>query len=148
MSVVRNEFEMGENEPASVMFKRLQSMLFDWHNYGNNTIGARSDIENVRIENLQAFYRKYYQPDNAVLTVAGKFDEQETLNWIVATFGKLPRPSRTLPEHWTQWSQRPTASASSCCDARAKCSSDRGLSDTVQPARRRRRHRHGGRDPR
>jgi zinc protease len=56
MSVVRNEFEMGENDPASVMLKRLQSMLFDWHNYGNSTIGARSDIENVRIENLQAFY--------------------------------------------------------------------------------------------
>jgi zinc protease len=106
MSVVRNEFEMGENEPASVMFKRLQSMLFDWHNYGNSTIGARSDIENVRIENLQAFYRKYYQPDNAVLTVAGKFDEQQALNWVVAAFGKLPRPSRTLPEHWTQ---EPTA---------------------------------------
>jgi zinc protease len=77
MSVVRNEFEMGENEPASVLFKRLQAMLFDWHNYGNSTIGARSDIENVRIENLQAFYRKFYQPDNAVLTVAGKFDEQK-----------------------------------------------------------------------
>jgi len=106
MSVVRNEFEMGENEPASVMFKRLQSMLFDWHNYGNSTIGARSDIENVRIENLQAFYRKYYQPDNAVLTVAGKFDEQQALNWVVAAFGKLPRPSRTLQEHWTQ---EPTA---------------------------------------
>ncbi|MEF8701784.1 MAG: pitrilysin family protein [Candidatus Accumulibacter sp. UW26] len=101
MSVVRNEFEMGENEPASVLFKRLQAMLFDWHNYGNSTIGARSDIENVRIENLQAFYRKFYQPDNAVLTVAGQFDERKVLDWIVATFGALPRPTRSLPEHWT-----------------------------------------------
>jgi zinc protease len=79
MSVVRNEFEMGENNPSSVMLKRMQSLLFDWHNYGNSTIGARSDIENVKIENLQAFYRKYYQPDNAVLTVAGKFDEHQAL---------------------------------------------------------------------
>ena len=101
MSVVRNEFEMGENEPASVMFKRTQSLLFDWHNYGNSTIGARSDIENVRIENLRAFYRRFYQPDNAVLTVAGKFDEQKALDWIVASFGKLPRPTRLLPEQWT-----------------------------------------------
>ncbi|MBK8114023.1 MAG: insulinase family protein [Candidatus Accumulibacter sp.] len=101
MSVVRNEFEMGENDPASVMLKRLQSMLFDWHNYGNSTIGARSDIENVRIENLQAFYHQYYQPDNAVLTVAGKFDEQQALHWIVSTFGKLPKPARALPQHWT-----------------------------------------------
>ena len=101
MTVVRNEFEMGENDPASVMLKRMQSLLFDWHNYGNSTIGARSDIENVRIENLQAFYRTFYQPDNAVLTVAGKFDEQRTIERIVATLGKLPKPSRVLPEHWT-----------------------------------------------
>lgn len=101
MSVVRNEFEMGENDPTSVMLKRMQSLLFDWHNYGNNTIGARSDIENVRIENLQAFYRKYYQPDNAVLTLAGKFDEQQAIRWVVNTFGCLPKPARTLAESWT-----------------------------------------------
>ncbi|SBT05670.1 Peptidase M16 domain protein [Candidatus Accumulibacter aalborgensis] len=101
MTVVRNEFEMGESDPASVMLKRMQSMLFDWHNYGKNTIGARSDIENVRIENLRAFYRMYYQPDNAVLTVAGKFDEQKTMAWIAATFGKLPKPTRALPAYWT-----------------------------------------------
>ena len=101
MTVVRNEFEMGENDPASVMLKRMQSMLFDWHNYGNSTIGARSDIENVKIDNLQAFYRRFYQPDNAVLTVAGKFDEARTIDWIVATFGKLPKPGRALPAQWT-----------------------------------------------
>ncbi|WP_291991082.1 M16 family metallopeptidase [Candidatus Accumulibacter sp. ACC007] len=101
MSVVRNEFEMGENSPSRVMMKRLQSLLFDWHNYGNNTIGARSDIENVRIENLQTFYRNFYQPDNAVLTVAGKFDEQQAMKWIVASFGKLAKPTRKLAKQWT-----------------------------------------------
>lgn len=53
MSVVRNEYEMGENSPGSVMMKRMQSMLYDWHNYGKSTIGNRSDIENVEIGNLQ-----------------------------------------------------------------------------------------------
>lgn len=101
MTVVRNEFEMGENDPASVMLKRTQSLLFDWHNYRNNTIGARSDIENVGIENLQAFYRKYYQPDNAVLTIAGKFDEARAVRMIADTFGKLPRPKRVLAKSWT-----------------------------------------------
>lgn len=101
MTVVRNEFEMGENDPASVMLKRTQSLLFDWHNYRNNTIGARSDIENVRIDNLQAFYRKYYQPDNAVLTVAGKFGEARAVRMIADTFGKLPRPRRVLARPWT-----------------------------------------------
>jgi len=101
MTVVRNEYESGENNPIRVMLTRMQSMLYDWHNYGNSTIGARSDIENVRIENLQAFYRMYYQPDNAVLTVAGNFDERKTLNWITQAFGKIPKPKRALPVFWT-----------------------------------------------
>lgn len=101
MTVVRNEYEMGENKPVSVMLKRMQSVLFDWHAYGRNTIGARSDIENVPIENLQAFYRKWYQPDNAVLTVSGKFDEEKVLGWIEDTFGKIDRPERVLPKEWT-----------------------------------------------
>ncbi|MCX7174564.1 MAG: pitrilysin family protein [Proteobacteria bacterium] len=101
MTVVRNEFEMGENNPGSVLLKRMQSMAFDWHSYGRSTIGNRSDIENVRIENLQAFYRAYYQPDNAVLTVAGKFDPAAALGYIVAAFGKIAKPQRTLPPFWT-----------------------------------------------
>jgi len=101
MTVVRNEYEMGENQPFQVMFKRLFATAFDWHNYGHSTIGNRSDIENVRIENLQAFYRTYYQPDNAVLTVSGKFDVARTLPLIAETFGRIPRPKRTLPVLWT-----------------------------------------------
>ncbi len=101
MTVVRNEYERGENSPFSVLLKRLQSLAYDWHNYGNSTIGNRSDIENVKIENLQAFYRLYYQPDNAVLLVAGKFDESKTLNWIAQVFGNIPKPQRVLPVLWT-----------------------------------------------
>ncbi|NJD89219.1 MAG: insulinase family protein [Betaproteobacteria bacterium] len=100
-SVVRNEYEMGENSPFSVLLKRLQSVAYDWHSYGRSTIGNRSDIENVREENLQAFYRLYYQPDNAVLLVAGKFDEAKALALIADAFGKIPRPTRKLPPEWT-----------------------------------------------
>ncbi|HYM36009.1 MAG TPA: pitrilysin family protein, partial [Steroidobacteraceae bacterium] len=101
MSVVRNEYERGENNPGGVLSKRMQSVAFDWHNYQNSPIGNRSDIENVEIPNLQAFYRKYYQPDNAVLLVAGQFDEQKALRLINNTFGKIPTPTRTLPKLWT-----------------------------------------------
>ena len=80
MTVVRNEFEMGENDPASILQERVLSTAYLWHNYGKSTIGARADIENVPIDRLQAFYRTYYQPDNAVLLVAGKFDEAKTLD--------------------------------------------------------------------
>jgi zinc protease len=101
MTVVRNEFESGENSPSGVLMKRMQSVAFDWHSYGRSTIGNRSDIENVGIPNLQAFYRTYYQPDNAVLLVAGKFDVNSTLATIARQFGAIPKPSRTLPTFWT-----------------------------------------------
>lgn len=101
MSVVRNEFESGENLPFKVMLKRIQSVAFDWHSYGKSTIGNRSDIENVKIQNLQAFYRTYYQPDNAVLLIAGNFHVDQALMWVAKAFGPIARPKRKLPEFWT-----------------------------------------------
>lgn len=101
MTVVRNEFEAGENSPYRVLLQRTQAVAYDWHNYGKSTIGARSDIENVPIERLQAFYRKYYQPDNAVLLVAGKFDEEKTLKMIHEYFGPIPKPDRVLQPTYT-----------------------------------------------
>jgi zinc protease len=101
MTVVRNEYENGENSPGAVLMKRMQSLSYDWHAYGRPTIGNRSDIENVKISNLQAFYHTYYQPDNAVLLVAGKFDPAATLGTISRLFGAIPKPKRTLPQFWT-----------------------------------------------
>jgi len=101
MTVVRNEYENGENSPGAVLMKRMQNIAYDWHSYGRSTIGNKSDIENVKIANLQNFYRTYYQPDNAVLLVAGKFDPAQTLLSINRLFGAIPKPKRTLPEFWT-----------------------------------------------
>ncbi len=95
MTVVRNEWESGENQPTGVLRKRVMSAAFDWHNYGNSTIGARADLENVPIERLQAFYRKYYQPDNAILVVAGRFEVERALELVAEKFGVIPRPDRT-----------------------------------------------------
>ncbi|MDE0192638.1 MAG: pitrilysin family protein [Gammaproteobacteria bacterium] len=95
MTVVRNEWERGENSPGGVLQKRVMSTAFQWHNYGNSTIGARADIENVPIDRLQAFYRKYYQPDNAVLVIAGKFDPERAIELVEEKFGPIPRPDRT-----------------------------------------------------
>ncbi len=102
MTVVRNEFERGENDPDSVLEERVLSTAFLWHNYGHSTIGARSDIEHVPIDRLQAFYRRFYQPDNAVLLVAGRFDEPKTLALIQSLFGAIPAPDRQLPAIYTQ----------------------------------------------
>ena len=95
-SVVRNEFEMGENDPSGILSERVMSTAYLWHNYGKSTIGARADIENVPIERLKAFYSKYYQPDNAVLVVAGKFDVNRTLALVGQKFGAIPKPVRSL----------------------------------------------------
>jgi zinc protease len=101
MTVVRNEFEMGENNPIRMLYQRTLEAAYTFHNYGKSPIGARSDIENVSYTNLRAFYEKYYQPDNAVLTVAGQFDPAKTLAWIAEYFGKTPRPRRSLQKTYT-----------------------------------------------
>ena len=100
-SVVRNEFESGENSPQNILEERVLSTMYLWHNYGKATIGSKEDIEKVPIKNLQAFYKKYYQPDNAVLLVAGKIDVAKTLALVVKYFGGIPRPTRVIDPCYT-----------------------------------------------
>jgi zinc protease len=100
-SVVRNEFERTENMPEVVLEDKMMAAAYQWHNYGKSTIGSRSDIERVPIENLRAFYKRHYQPDNAILIVAGKFDEKRAMDQIAKYFGSIPRPTRKLSPTWT-----------------------------------------------
>ncbi len=102
MTVVRSEFEMGETNPTRVLIERAMSTAYLWHSYGRSTIGTLSDIEKVPIEKLQAFYRNYYQPDNAMLVVAGNFDETKTLAMIQSLFGAIPKPARKLSPTYTE----------------------------------------------
>jgi len=102
MTVVRSEFERGENSPSNLLNQRVMSTAFDWHNYGKDTIGNRTDIERVPINNLKAFYQKYYQPDNCVLAIAGKFDEAKAIQLVEKHFGALPKPDRKLPKTYTE----------------------------------------------
>jgi zinc protease len=100
-SVVRNEFERDEDSPQRILGERISESAYLWHNYGKSVIGSRSDIERVPVPSLRAFYTKYYQPDNAVLVVSGKFEDSAALASIVKTFGAVPRPSRTLAQTYT-----------------------------------------------
>jgi zinc protease len=102
MTVVRNEFEQGENNPQAVLYQRMFGVAYEWHNYGKSTIGNRRDIERVPIEKLQAFYRNYYQPDNIVLIVAGNFKEEKALALITKYFGALKNPQRVLSNTYTE----------------------------------------------
>jgi zinc protease len=101
MTVVRNEMESGENNPFRILWQKMLGAAYQWHNYGKTPIGARSDVEGVDIAQLQAFYRLYYQPDNAVLTVAGKFNPERTLQQIALVFEPIPKPTRVMPKEYT-----------------------------------------------
>jgi len=101
-TVVRNEFERGENSPERVLAQRVQAAAYEWHNYGKSTIGNRSDIERVPIDNLRAFYERFYQPDNVVLIVTGKFEEEKALALAAKYLGSIPRPSRKLNTTYTE----------------------------------------------
>ncbi|MBW8845131.1 MAG: insulinase family protein [Burkholderiales bacterium] len=101
MTVVRNEFERGENQPFAVLSQRVNAAAFAWHPYGHATIGPKSDIENVPIEKLQAFYKRYYRPDNATLLIAGQFDKAATLALIATDFGAVAKPAVPVPQPYT-----------------------------------------------
>ena len=101
MTVVRNEMEAGENSPNRMLLQQTMAAMYQWHNYGKSTIGARADVENVDIPRLQAFYRNYYQPDNATLIVSGRFDSARVLEIVAQAFGPIPRPTRTIAPTYT-----------------------------------------------
>lgn len=102
MTVVRNEFERGENDPERVLSQRMISAAYEWHNYGKSTIGNRADIERVPIEQLQAFYKKYYRIDNIMLVVAGNFKKEQALSLIAKHFGTIAPPPSPLLNTYTE----------------------------------------------
>ena len=110
MTVVRNEFEIGESNPIQVLLQRVMSTAYLWHGYGQSTIGARSDIENVPIERLHQFYRRYYQPDNAILILSGNLDVEQSLALVNEHFGAIPAPDRSTPSMmlWPSYTREPT----------------------------------------
>lgn len=101
MTVVRNEFERGENLPSEALEKQLWAIAYQAHPYHHSTIGWKSDIEGVSIERLQQFYNDFYWPNNATLSIAGNFDEIETLEQIKKEFGVHSRSPKPFPEMYT-----------------------------------------------
>ena len=81
--------------------EKTLSAMYQWHNYGKSTIGARTDVEGVDISRLQAFYKRHYQPDNATLIISGKFDAAKALAWVQQSFAAVPKPQRVLPPLYT-----------------------------------------------
>jgi zinc protease len=102
MTVVRNEFEQGENDPTQALDKEIFAAAFQAHPYHHSTIGWRSDIEKVPIEKLRAFYDTFYWPDNATATIIGDFDPAAGLALIKKYYGVYPRAPKPIPQVYTE----------------------------------------------
>ena len=102
MTVVRNEYERGENNPVRTLIKEIYATAFMAHPYGHPVIGWLSDIETTSPEKLRAFYNTYYWPENTTLTIIGGYDRAETLQAIKQFYGSIPRASSPIPEISTQ----------------------------------------------
>jgi zinc protease len=101
MTVVRNEFERAENDPGRVLGDRMRAAAFTAHGYRHSTLGAKSDVENMPLEALYAFYRKHYRPDNATLIITGRFDEAAVKAKITSEFAAIAKPAVALPTTYT-----------------------------------------------
>lgn len=101
MTVVRNEFEIGENNPTHALDKEMTAAAFIAHPYHHSTIGWRSDIEKVSIEKLREFYDTFYWPDNSTVTIIGDIDPAEALNLVKKYYGAYPKAPNPIPEVYT-----------------------------------------------
>jgi len=102
MTVVRNEFERGENSPFSALIKEIMQAAFVAHPYHHSTIGHRSDIERVPIEKLKDFYDTYYWPNNATVTIIGDFQTDEALALVKQHYGAIPPSPHPIPDIYTE----------------------------------------------
>ena len=102
MTVVRNEYERGENSPFDVLDKNIWATAYQAHPYHHSTIGWKSDIENVSTERLKEFYDVYYWPNNATVTIIGDFEKETTLSLIDKYFGEHKKSSHEIPEVYTE----------------------------------------------
>lgn len=102
MSVVRNELERGENSPDEAMEKEMYAIAYREHPYHHPTIGWRSDVENIPMERLKAFYDVFYWPNNCSVLIVGDFDTDKTLKLMEKYYGKIPGSPHPIPEVYTR----------------------------------------------
>jgi zinc protease len=102
MTVVRNEFERGENSPFQALIKEIFQAAYVAHPYHHSTIGWRSDIEKVSIEKLREFYDTFYWPNNATVSIIGDFAPAEALALVKKFYGAIPRSPEPIPVVYTE----------------------------------------------
>ncbi len=97
-SVVQEEFRQGVLAPPYGMLEYLiEQESFRTHPYKRSTIGSIEDLEAASIQDVRAFHRTYYRPDNATLVVVGDFEPKQFDAWVDKYFVPIPKPSIALP---------------------------------------------------
>jgi len=102
MTVVRNEFERGQNNPFGVLDEHIWATAYMAHPYHHSTIGWKTDIEGVSIERLKQFYDTFYWPNNATATIVGDFEKEEALAMVKKHFGRIMKSRNEIPEVYTE----------------------------------------------
>jgi zinc protease len=101
--VVKNERrERTDNRPYGRANETIMAALYpEGHPYSWPTIGSMADLSAASLEDVKAFFRTYYAPNNASLTIAGDFDRDSVRVWVQRYFGTIPRgpavPARPAP---------------------------------------------------
>jgi len=102
MTVVRNEFERGKNDPNNRLMEEVTATAYEALPYHHSTIGWRSDIEHVPIEKLRSFYDTYYWPNNATVTLVGDIDPAAALALVQKYYGEIPHSPQPIPSVYTE----------------------------------------------
>ncbi|MFT7133201.1 MAG: zinc protease [Cyclobacteriaceae bacterium] len=89
-----------DNRPYGLLSERVGEALYPvGHPYSWSTIGYIEDLDRVDVNDLKQFFKRWYGPNNAVVTIGGKFDEAQVLAWVEKYFGGIPRgPEVAMPE--------------------------------------------------
>jgi zinc protease len=96
-TVVLSELEGHANNPQELLQDNLMAMTFKEHPYHWPVIGFKSDVINLTREKVYHYYKTYYKPNNAILTVVGDFNPKELMPKIVQYFGKAPKSTPPPP---------------------------------------------------
>ena len=91
--VVKNERRLRvDNVPYGTAFEKVGELMYPaGHPYSWSVIGSMADLSAASMDDVKSFFRTYYVPNNAVLVIAGDYDEKQTRAWIEKYFGPIAK---------------------------------------------------------
>ncbi len=94
--VVKEEYRQSDNQPYGSFLREMFSRAFEKHSYNWVPIGSLDHLNEATIEEFIEFYKTYYVPNNATLSIAGDFDKKQLKKWIETYFSPIPRGTKEM----------------------------------------------------